>query len=132
MIRTCTPPVAISNKVAATMPDGTTKWLALDGATLYRDNIPASEVYNSALEAQLRERVGVRFAERPSTDRNKRPVREIDGMDERLAERWSSRSAATKLHTAEIGRTFDPPTDRVVSSAAFTRRHHGVSPRRSI
>jgi len=98
--------VAISNKVAATMPDGTIKWLALDGAALYRNNVPASEVYNTVLEAQLRERIGVRFAERASTDRSKRPVREIDGMDERLAERWSSRSAAIKLRTAELARTF--------------------------
>ncbi len=98
--------VAISNKVAATMPDGTTKWLALDGAALYRNNVPASEVYNTVLEAQLRERIGVRFTERASTDRSKRPVREIDGMDERLAERWSSRSAAIKLRTAELARTF--------------------------
>jgi conjugative relaxase-like TrwC/TraI family protein len=98
--------VAISNKVAATMPDGTTKWLALDGAALYRNNVPASEVYNTVLEALLRERIGVRFTERASTDRSKRPVREIDGMDERLAERWSSRSAAIKLRTAELARTF--------------------------
>ncbi|WP_176458343.1 MULTISPECIES: MobF family relaxase [unclassified Rhodococcus (in: high G+C Gram-positive bacteria)] len=98
--------VAISNKVAATMPDGTIKWLALDGAALYRNNVPASEVYNTVLEAQLRERIGVRFAERASTDRSKRPVREIDSMDERLAERWSSRSAAIKLRTAELARTF--------------------------
>lgn len=98
--------VAISNKVAATMPDGTTKWLALDGAALYRNNVPASEVYNTVLEAQLRERIGVRFTERASTDRSKRPVREIDGMDTRLAERWSSRSAAIKLRTAELARAF--------------------------
>ncbi|QII03751.1 relaxase domain-containing protein (plasmid) [Rhodococcoides fascians A21d2] len=98
--------VAISNKVAATMPDGTTKWLALDGAALYRNNVPASEVYNTVLEAQLRERIGVRFTERASIDRSKRPVREIDGMDTRLAERWSSRSAAIKLRTAELARAF--------------------------
>ncbi|WP_255123015.1 MobF family relaxase [Rhodococcus sp. 14-2470-1b] len=98
--------VAISNKVAATMPDGTIKWLALDGAALYRNNVPASEVYNTVLEAQLRERIGVRFTERASTDRSKRPVREIDGMDTRLAERWSSRSAAIKLRTAELARAF--------------------------
>ncbi len=98
--------VAISNKVATTMPDGTTKWLALDGAALYRNNVPASEVYNTVLEAQLRERIGVRFTERPSEDPSKRPVREIDGMDDRLAERWSSRSAAIKARSAELARTF--------------------------
>ncbi|WP_261768883.1 MULTISPECIES: MobF family relaxase [unclassified Rhodococcus (in: high G+C Gram-positive bacteria)] len=98
--------VAISNKVATTGPDGTTKWLALDGAALYRNNVPASEVYNTVLEAQLRDRIGVRFSERPSEDRSKRPVREIDGMDDRLAQRWSSRSAAIKARTAELARTF--------------------------
>ncbi|WP_206509821.1 MobF family relaxase [Rhodococcus sp. KRD197] len=98
--------VAISNKVSTTLPDGTTKWLALDGAALYRNNVPASEVYNTALEAQLRERIGVDFAERPSVDRSKRPVREIVGLDTRLAERWSSRSAAITVRTAELARQF--------------------------
>lgn len=98
--------VAISNKVSTTLPDGTTKWLALDGAALYRNNVPASEVYNTALEAQLRERIGVEFAERPSTDRSKRPVREIVGLDTSLAERWSSRSAAITVRTAELAREF--------------------------
>ncbi|MFC8181590.1 MobF family relaxase [Rhodococcus sp. NPDC057297] len=98
--------VAISNKVATTGADGTIKWLALDGAALYRNNVPASEVYNTVLEAQLRDRIGVRFSERPSADRSKRPVREIDGMDDRLAQRWSSRSAAIKVRTAELARTF--------------------------
>ncbi|MDV6305480.1 MobF family relaxase [Rhodococcus cerastii] len=98
--------VAISNKVSTTLPDGTTKWLALDGAALYRNNVPASEVYNTALEAQLRERIGVDFAERPSEDRSKRPVREIVGLDTRLAERWSSRNAAIVVRTAELAREF--------------------------
>ncbi|WP_051364831.1 MobF family relaxase [Rhodococcus sp. JG-3] len=98
--------VAISNKVSTTLPDGTTKWLALDGAALYRNNVPASEVYNTALEAQLRERIGVDFAERPSEGRSKRPVREIVGLDTRLAERWSSRNAAIVVRTAELARAF--------------------------
>lgn len=98
--------VAISNKVSTTLPDGTTKWLALDGAALYRNNVPASEVYNTALEAQLRERIGVDFTERPSEDRSKRPVREIVGLDTRLAERWSSRNAAIVVRTAELARAF--------------------------
>lgn len=98
--------VAISNKVSTTLPDGTTKWLALDGAALYRNNVPASEVYNTALEAHLRERIGVDFAERPSEDRSKRPVREIVGLDTRLAERWSSRNAAIVVRTAELAREF--------------------------
>nr|WP_181715739.1 MobF family relaxase [Cryobacterium sp.]QJS06116.1 relaxase TrwC [Cryobacterium sp.] len=98
--------VAISNKVSTTLPDGTTKWLALDGAALYRNNVPASEVYNTALEAQLRQRIGVDFAERPNEDRSKRSVREIVGLDTRLAQRWSSRNAAIVVRTAELAREF--------------------------
>ncbi|WP_261776162.1 MobF family relaxase [Rhodococcus sp. BP-241] len=108
--------VAISNKVATTLPDGTTKWLALDGAALYRNNVPASEVYNTVLEGELRDRIGVRFTERASEDRSKRPVREIDGMDDRLAERWSSRSAAIKARTAELARTFQADHGREPSA----------------
>jgi hypothetical protein len=46
--------------------------------------------YNTALEQQLRETLGVRFAERPGTDPAKRPIREIVGVDPRLNQRWST------------------------------------------
>ena len=40
-------------------------------------------VYNTALEQHLRDTLGVRFAERPDVDTDKRPVREIVGVDPR-------------------------------------------------
>jgi hypothetical protein len=43
-------------------------------------------VYNTALEHHLRDRLGVRFAERADTDPGKRPIREIVGVDPALAD----------------------------------------------
>ena len=42
--------------------------------------VMASEHYNTRLEAELTERLGVRFMERPSPQ-GRRPVREIAGID---------------------------------------------------
>jgi hypothetical protein len=69
--------VAISNKVQAL--DG--RWLALDGRPIHKKNVTASERYNTRLEALLIERARLLFAERPSTDPSKQPVREIVGID---------------------------------------------------
>ena len=68
--------VAISNKVQTS--DG--RWRALDGRVLHKASVSASERYNTRLEAHLVDRLGVRFADRPG-QRDKRPVREIVGMD---------------------------------------------------
>ena len=45
------------------------KWLSIDGRVLFKANVAASETYNTALEKHLRETLGLRFAERPGTDR---------------------------------------------------------------
>ncbi len=92
--------VAVSNKVQDL--DG--HWLAVDGRVLYKANVTLSEMYNTLLEAELVARLGVRFENRPSlssgpnksvgTAGDKRPVREIVGVDERLAKAWSKRDSA--------------------------------------
>ncbi len=69
--------VAVANKVQTL--DG--RWLSIDGRVLFKATVAASETYNTALEHHLRDRLGVRFAERPDTDPRKRPVREIVGVD---------------------------------------------------
>ena len=71
--------VVISNKVQ-TLPDEGGKWLTLDGRMVFKAKVMASEHYNTRLEAELTERLGVRFTERPSPE-GRRPVREIEGMD---------------------------------------------------
>ncbi|WP_344203780.1 MobF family relaxase [Aeromicrobium alkaliterrae] len=80
--------IAIANKVQ-TAKGG--KWLAIDGRLMFRATVAASETYNTALERHLESSLGVRFEDRENTDRRKRPVREIVGVDARLNERWSTR-----------------------------------------
>jgi conjugative relaxase-like TrwC/TraI family protein len=103
--------VAVANKVQTV--DG--RWLSVDGCVLFKANVAASETYNTALEQQLRETLGVRFAERPGTDPTKRPIREIVGVDPRLNQRWSTRRAHIEARRGELAIQFQldhgrPPT----------------------
>ena len=101
--------VAISNKVQVLGRDG--QWQALDARMLYRITVGASEFYNTQLEVEVTQRVGVTFADR-TTEAGKRPVREIVGIDEQLNQAWSTRRAAittartalTKMFLAQHGR----------------------------
>ena len=103
--------VAVANKVQTL--DG--RWLSIDGRVLFKANVAASETYNTALEQHLREVLGVRFTERPSTDPTKRPIREIVGVDPRLNQRWSTRRAHINTRRGELAIQFQndhgrPPT----------------------
>ncbi len=96
---------AVSNKVHVIGPDGIDRWRALDGATLHRAAVAASEFYNTRIEALLVEKLRVRFTARGSK-RGKRPVREIDGIPEELNEKYSSRSAAIDHRVGELAKHF--------------------------
>jgi conjugative relaxase-like TrwC/TraI family protein len=103
--------VAVANKVQTL--DG--RWLSIDGRVLCKANVAASETYNTALEQQLSNSLGVRFAERPGTDPAKRPIREIVGVDPALNQRWSSRRMLIKDRQGELATQFQrdhgrPPT----------------------
>jgi conjugative relaxase-like TrwC/TraI family protein len=103
--------VAVANKVQTL--DG--RWLSIDGRVLFKATVAASETYNTALEHHLRDRLRVRFAERPDTDPAKRPVREIVGVDPALNRRWSSRRVLIKDRQGELAARFQrdhgrPPT----------------------
>ncbi|GIG23327.1 hypothetical protein Cch01nite_40510 [Cellulomonas chitinilytica] len=95
--------VAIANKVQ-TRADG--RWLAIDGRILFAATVAASETYNTALERHLGDLLGLQFAARPTTDRSKRPVREVVGVDPVLADRWSSRRASIEARRAELATQF--------------------------
>jgi len=104
--------VAVSNKVQTR--DG--RWLALDGRVLYKAKVSASERYNTRLEGEMIDRVGVTFADRQGPDNGKRPVREIVGVDADLNAFWSSRRAAIDARRAELAAQFQadhrrPPTE---------------------
>ncbi|PZS37138.1 MAG: TrwC relaxase, partial [Pseudonocardiales bacterium] len=103
--------VAVSNKVRA--KDG--QWLALDGRPFFKNNVAASERYNTRLEALLIERLGLSFADRAGTDPSKRPIREIVGVDGALPRHWSKRRASIDVRRAALSAQFQtvhgrPPT----------------------
>jgi TrwC relaxase len=63
----------------------------------------------------LRDRLGIRFAERADTDLGRRPVREIVGVDPALNHRWSTRRVLIKDRQGELAARFQrdhgrPPT----------------------
>jgi DNA primase catalytic core len=103
--------VAVSNKVRA--KDG--QWLALDGRPFFKNNVAASERYNTRIEALLIERLGLSFADRAGTDPSKRPIREIVGVDGTLPRHWSKRRASIDVRRAALSAQFQndhgrPPT----------------------
>jgi DNA primase catalytic core len=110
--------VAVSNKVQ----DLHGRWLAIDGRVLYKANVTCSETYNTLLEAELIARLGVRFHDR-RRDRefhgaaeSKRQVREVVGVDERLAAAWSKRHRAIEVRRRDLAADFQaahgrPPTE---------------------
>jgi conjugative relaxase-like TrwC/TraI family protein len=98
--------VAVANKVQAL--DG--RWLSIDGRVLFKATVAASETYNTALEHHLRDRLGVRFAERGDTDPRLRPIREIVGVDPALNRRWSVRRASIETGRGGLARQFSATT----------------------
>ena len=126
--------VAVANKVQTL--DG--RWLSIDGRVLFKATVAASETYNTALEHHLRDRLGVRFADRPDTDTGKRPVREIVGVDPALNQRWSSRRVLIKDRQGELAARFQrdhgrPPTPvealRLAQQATLETRDAKHEPR---
>jgi conjugative relaxase-like TrwC/TraI family protein len=108
--------LAVSAKVQAA--DGT--WLALDGRAIFKNNVPASERYNTRIEALCKDRLGLQFADRKPSGRaseSKRPVREITGIDGELPRHWSKRRSQIELRRAVLSATFQeqhgrPPTTK--------------------
>ena len=104
--------VAVANKVQARQSG---KWLAIDGRPLHTAVVAASETYNTRLEAHLRDRLGLTFAERPGTDRSKRPIREVVGVDPHLNQAWSQRRQSIEARRSQLTQAFQrdhgrPPT----------------------
>ena len=130
--------VAVANKVQTLSPDGTGKWLAIDGRLLYKAKVSASETYNTALERHLGDALGVRFAERPNPDARKRPVREIVGVDPDLNHRFSKRRVSVEARRKELAAKFQathgrPPTPietlRLAQQATLETREAKHEPR---
>ncbi|WP_340541031.1 MobF family relaxase [Nocardioides sp. GXZ039] len=101
--------VAIANKVQDP-EDGA--WLAIDAQVLYKHTVAASERYNTRLEAELSERLGVTW-EPVTTARNARPVREIVGVASDLLRRWSTRRSAIDARLTTLTAEFQERHGRV-------------------
>ena len=104
--------VAIANKVQD-RSDGA--WLSLDGAALYRAMVTVSEHYNSHLEAELVERLGVQFASYqphagPPPDPG--PGRCADAAPRRLVEPAGADRSRDSPARARLRRAARPGTDR--------------------
>ncbi|MFC3687206.1 MobF family relaxase [Aquipuribacter hungaricus] len=123
--------VAVANKVqtrgtgsGGTNPGGTSsggtdgRWLSIDGRVLLKAVVAASETYNTALEARLRDDLGLQFEPRAVTSRSeagKRPVREVVGIDTVLLQRWATRRGDIDARRGELAAQFQrdhgrPPT----------------------
>jgi hypothetical protein len=89
--------------------------LSIDGRVLHAAATAISETCNTALENRLTHQIGVRFADPPSRDRSKRPVREIVGLDPALLGRWSSRRRAIDVRSAELAAAFTADHGRAPS-----------------
>ncbi|RYB88961.1 DNA primase [Nocardioides glacieisoli] len=94
--------VAVANKVQTKQG----KWLSIYGRVLHQHVVAASETYNTALERHLTTTLGVRFTERPGAQRERRPIREVVGIDRELCEAWSSRRADIVVRQRELARAF--------------------------
>ncbi|MFE7723916.1 MobF family relaxase [Nocardia rhizosphaerihabitans] len=82
--------VLLANCVLA--EDG--KWRTIDGTPLHDVVVTMSEIYDTCLEHNLEEALGVQFETRPDRTIDQVRVREIVGVPLSLIHRWSRRGAA--------------------------------------
>jgi len=102
--------LVVANKVLGV--DG--RWRSIDSKLLHRQGVAASEFYNQHVMTEIADRLGVAIEARTVTA-GKRPVMEVAGVDGRLLEKFSSRSAdirravkaLEKDYRATHGRTPD-------------------------
>ncbi|WP_225730496.1 MULTISPECIES: MobF family relaxase [unclassified Nocardia] len=95
--------VVISNKVRTREGE---LWRALDARMLYRLIVASSEVYNTSLELHVHDLVGGVFVDRGGGDPDRRPVRELVGVDPDLSRLWSRRDAEIEVKLGELAREF--------------------------
>src|SRR3954447_17288223 len=128
--------VAVANKVCGS--DG--RWRSLDARVLHALGVAASERYNTRFEDELCRRLGVEFAERPDTERGKRPVREIVGVPRELIAHFSSRRAAIENRYGELlsdyrtshGREPTRSTQLQLAQQATLETREGKGPGRTL
>ncbi|GAA3623619.1 hypothetical protein GCM10022236_27500 [Microlunatus ginsengisoli] len=107
--------VAVSNKVQGA--DGT--WRSLDGRPLFAAAVSLSERYNTRIEDELRDRLGVTFTERASDgEPGRRLVREVDGIPADLLVAFSKRRQGIEGVYADLVREYRNAHGREPSKTA--------------
>ena len=111
--------VVISNKVLATLPDGSKRWLTLDSRALYKANVAFSERYNRVLEDELNTRLGWSFRVRSDQVPDAvAPIRELEAVPEPLIAAFSQRRQQIETDYAARVREY--------------RQKHGREPPKSV
>ena len=90
--------VVIANKVRTHL-DG--KWRSLDGRPIHAAVVALSEYYNTVLADRLTATLGVDWEAR-QRGRDRNPILEITGVDERLIAAFSTRTAAIEAETEQL------------------------------
>ncbi|MEU5156075.1 MobF family relaxase [Glycomyces sp. NPDC021274] len=127
--------LAVANKIQGR--DG--KWRSLDGTALFAVGVAASETYNAAIEAELTQRLGIAFTDRPGPAKSNRPVREINGIDPAVLKHFSARRTAIEARYSDLradyrsrhGRDPSPQAARELAQQATLETREGKdAPRR--
>ncbi|MDO5676357.1 MAG: MobF family relaxase [Propionibacteriaceae bacterium] len=92
--------VVIANRVQITEADGSTRWLTIDGQSLYRATMNASSVYNKHLADELKS-LGFDLRQRVSPSGSHRGM-ELRMVTDKHLDMFSSRSIAIAQRTAEL------------------------------
>lgn len=111
--------VVMSNKVLATLPNGTQRWLTLDSRGLYKANVAFSERYNRVLEDELHNRLGWTFQVRSDQPEDAlAPIRELAQIPEPLIVAFSQRRQQIEADYAQRVREY--------------RKKHGHEPPKTV
>ncbi|WP_182262020.1 MobF family relaxase [Rhodococcus sp. UFZ-B548] len=105
----------VSIKVC-TEKDG--KWRALDGSTLHRYAVAASQRYNAAIMSKLHTELGFGLTER-STGRGRQNVVEIAEVPQQLCEMFSSRRSQIETRRDQLVAEYRQKHDRMPSAKAM-------------
>ena len=94
------------------------KWRALDGSTLHRYGVPASQRYNATVMAKLHTELGFGLTER-STGRGRQNVVEIAEVPQQLCEMFSSRRTQIETRRDQLVAEYRQKHDRMPSAKAM-------------
>ena len=116
--------VAVSNKVQDPTDES---WLAIDGQVLHKATVAASERYNTVLERELNDRLGLTFAPDGKERRGLRPVREIAGVPAEWNATFSTRRKDIEAAVEDLVAAFRVEHERAPSPKEATALHEQAS-----